>query len=86
MIYSWDIYFFATQIINLLDCIESYSTLDGCQIEGMEPMVAKYQHIYSSVKKKPYDILDHRKLDFDVDFEEFKRQMADLEVKKQHQI
>ena len=48
-------------------------------IEGIEPMAAKFQHIYSTIKKKPYDILDHRKLDFDYDFDDFKRQISNLE-------
>ena len=36
--------------------------------------------IINVIKKKPYDLLDHRKMDFDTDYEEFCRQVGDLEV------
>ena len=66
--------------MQLINTVDVYMSLMDCNIEGMEPMVAKFQHIFSSIKKKPYDVLDHRKLDFDQDFQDFKRQMSDLEV------
>ncbi len=68
------------QIVMLLNTIEGYSGLQDCRIEGIDTIANKFQHIYGVVKKKPYDILDHRKLDFDYDFEDFKRNIADLEV------
>ena len=68
------------QLIQLLNSVEKYSGLADCKIEGMEPIAAKFQHILGTIKKKPYDILDHRKLDFDHDFDEFRRQIIDLEV------
>lgn len=64
----------------LLTTVGNFSVLQDCKIEGMEPIVAKFQHILSTIKKKPYDILDHRKVDFDHDYDEFKRQISELEV------
>ena len=43
-------------------------------------MANKFQVIVTVMKKKPYDYLDQRKMDFDSDFEEFKRQIQELHV------
>lgn len=64
----------------MMSTIETYSVLTTSRIEGIEPMCAKFQTIFANVKKKPYDILDHRKIDFDTDFEDFKSSIYDLEV------
>lgn len=45
----------------------------------MDAFASRFGQIYGSIKKKPYDILDQRKTDFDGDFEDFLRQMRDLE-------
>ena len=60
--------------------MEQYAVIDNCRIEGIEASVAKFQHILANIKKKPYDVLDHRKLDFDQDFNEFRRSINDLET------
>ena len=39
------------------------------------------QMIHNAMKKKNYDMMDHRKVDFDYDYREFKRQIADLDVR-----
>ena len=49
-------------------------------IAGMEMMFNKFQVIVTQMKKKPYDYLDQRKMEFDSDFEDFKRQINDLHV------
>ena len=51
-----------------------------CNITGMELMANKFQVIVTSMRKKPYNFLDQRKMDFDTDFEEFKRQIGELHV------
>ena len=43
-------------------------------------MFNKFQVIVTQMKKKPYDYLDQRKMEFDADFEDFKRQINDLHV------
>ncbi|EDV21817.1 uncharacterized protein TRIADDRAFT_59929 [Trichoplax adhaerens] len=67
------------KIIEMMNIIEQYQCLSTSKIEGMENMAAKFQVILTTMKKKPYDILDQRKMDYDSDFEEFKRQIHDLE-------
>ena len=43
-------------------------------------MANKFSVIMNSMKKKPYDYLDQRKMEVDQDFDEFKRQIQDLHV------
>jgi dynein heavy chain len=66
----------------LLNYIESFSTLSYSKIEGIEAFASRFGQIYGTIKKKPYDVLDQRKTEFNADFEDFKRQMRDLEVNK----
>ena len=70
----------AFQIITLLKYIEIFSCLSESKIEGLEPYSSRFQQIFTSIKKKPYDVLDQRKTEFDVDFDDFSRQLGDLEV------
>ena len=63
-----------------MNYIETFSTLGESKIEGLEPYSARFQQIFTSIKKKPYDVLDQRKLDFDQDFVDFRRQLSDVEV------
>lgn len=50
------------------------------KIEGIETISNRFQHMYSALKKKPYDPLDHRKPDFEADFLEFRRQISEIQV------
>ena len=68
------------KVIDMMSTLKSFQSLGLSKIEGIDMLYAKFQLIITTMKKKPYDILDYRKMDFDVDFEEFKRQIADLEV------
>ena len=60
--------------------IETYTVLQVSKIEGIEVLASRFDNIYKSIKKKSYDALDHRKIDFDHDFDDFKRLMGELEV------
>ena len=72
--------FLPPQIVSIFEITEGFSALGESGIEGIETTLSKFNTIYSKLKKKPYDILDHRKHDFDQDFVDFKRQILDLEV------
>lgn len=50
------------------------------KIEGIETISNRFHHMYSALKKKPYDPLDHRKTDFEADFFEFRRQISEIQV------
>ena len=49
-------------------------------MEGIEILSNKFQNIFLWIKKKQYDVLDHRKPEFDRDFEEYQKSLFDLEV------
>ena len=63
-----------------MTCIEIYTVLQISSIEGIEVLASRFKNIYKNMEKKGYDALDHRKIDFDYDFEDFRTQMGELEV------
>ena len=58
-----------------------FSTLTESRIEGIEPLASRYNLIVSTIKKKGYDFLDHRKVDFEADYDDFKRQLQEVQVR-----
>ncbi|XP_033755107.1 LOW QUALITY PROTEIN: dynein heavy chain 5, axonemal-like [Pecten maximus] len=66
------------KIIEIFDTISLYSHLSESKIEGIEQMANRFTVIVTAMKKKPYDFLDQRKTEFDMDYDEFKRQVAEL--------
>ena len=81
--------FFLTSKISLLPeiyglfinySIEALFINTICQSQGMELMNNKFSVITTSIRKRPYDFLDQRKMEFDQDYEDFKRQISDLHV------
>uniref|UniRef100_A0A1I8FY30 Dynein heavy chain 5, axonemal n=1 Tax=Macrostomum lignano TaxID=282301 RepID=A0A1I8FY30_9PLAT len=67
------------KIIEMFQTMELFAHLSDSKIEGMEMMAAKFNVIVVGLKKKPYDFLDQRRTDFDNDFEDFKRQIQELQ-------
>ena len=59
----------------------TYETLSLSRIEGIETFNSRFGLLVSGLKKKPYDVLDHRKEDFEIDYEDFKLQLGDLNVR-----
>ena len=49
-------------------------------VPGLEMLANKFNVITGSIKKRPYDFLDQRKMEFDQDYDDFKRQISDLHV------
>lgn len=66
------------KLIELFRTVETYSSLSLSHIEGIEQLNSRFNLALSSLKKKPYDVLDQRKTDFDDDYEDFKRQTLEL--------
>lgn len=69
-------------ITEFLKTTKVYETLSLSRIEGIETFNSRFGLLATGLKKKPYDVLDHRKEDFEVDYEEFKLQLKDLDVRK----
>lgn len=51
------------RIVDVLNTIDSLSGLQNIRVEGLEPIVVKYRSVVDAIKKKSYDLLDHRKPD-----------------------
>nr|XP_054107842.1 dynein axonemal heavy chain 5-like [Callithrix jacchus] len=66
------------KVIDIFTILRTYSVLQDSTIEGLEDIVTKYQDIVATIKKKEYNFLDQRKMDFDQDYEEFCKQTSDL--------
>ena len=60
--------------------MDTFSTLGLSHIEGIETFNACFNVMIVTSKKKPYDILDQRRTDFDGDYDDFLRQLSDLQV------
>ncbi|CAF0752391.1 unnamed protein product [Didymodactylos carnosus] len=70
-------------IVSVLNTIESLSGLQNIRVEGLEPIVVKYKSVVDAIKKKTYDLLDHRKQDFDNDYDDFKQQIDNIQTQLQ---
>ncbi|NXL61516.1 DYH5 protein, partial [Chordeiles acutipennis] len=66
------------KIIDIFNTMKTYSVLQESKIEGLEGMITKYESIVDIVKKRHYNFLDQRKMDFDQDYENFCREINDL--------
>lgn len=76
-------HFLTCRIDYIVDFLQStlvYESLGLSHIEGIDVYNNRFSVLVSNVKKKAYDPLDYRKKDFDIDYEDFKTQLKDLEV------
>uniref|UniRef100_A0A672U8C5 Dynein axonemal heavy chain 5 n=1 Tax=Strigops habroptila TaxID=2489341 RepID=A0A672U8C5_STRHB len=68
------------KIIHVFNTVKTYSVLQESKIAGLEGMITKYESIVDIMKKRHYNFLDQRKIDFDQDYEEFCKEINDLHV------
>ena len=68
------------KIAELLKMVDVYETLSLSRLDGIDTFNSRFNLLITTLKKKPYEILDQRKMDFDIDYDEFKRQLVDLNV------
>ena len=71
------------KIAHMITTMQAYSAIGDVRIEGIEIIAVRYKTIIEAVRKKTYDILDHRKSDFDVDYAEFLTQFEGLQAQIQ---
>jgi dynein heavy chain len=74
------------KIADVITAIESLSALNYVKLEGLEPATVKYKNIVEGIRKKNYDVLDHRKPDFENDYNDFKSQVDALQLQLQTYI
>ncbi|XP_074403149.1 dynein axonemal heavy chain 5 isoform X5 [Zonotrichia albicollis] len=66
------------KISDMSNTMESLLELQRIRIEGIDKITAQYQSIATNAKSKQYDVLDHRKKEFEKDYLEFKNKIAAL--------
>lgn len=66
------------QVQCVVETVQEFSVLRDSHIEGIETMAARFQQLVSVLKKKSYDPLDHRKMEFTSDFQDFQVGVAEL--------
>ncbi|RKO94376.1 dynein heavy chain and region D6 of dynein motor-domain-containing protein [Blyttiomyces helicus] len=87
------------KVVDMFSVIEKFCTLEKLGIEGMDSLIKRFSNIMMQMQRKPYDILDHRKmngmraewvkdgrLEYDSDYISFKKQISDLEANLQQFI
>lgn len=67
--------------MGFLENTHTYESLGLSHIEGIDTYNNRFNLLVSNIKKKSYDPLEHRKKDFDVDYEDFKAQLKELDVR-----
>uniref|UniRef100_A0A6Q2YIW6 AAA+ ATPase domain-containing protein n=1 Tax=Esox lucius TaxID=8010 RepID=A0A6Q2YIW6_ESOLU len=66
------------KIADMASVLEDLASLQHIKVEGIEKIFVRYQNIVTTIKSKTYNVLDHRKLEFDSDYTEFKFQIQGL--------
>ncbi|KAF4790048.1 hypothetical protein TURU_143619 [Turdus rufiventris] len=66
------------KISDMSNTMESLLELQRINIEGIDKITTQYQSIATNTKSKQYDVLDHRKKEFEKDYLEFKNQITAL--------
>ena len=64
---------------DMFKTVEQFSTLANHRVEGMESMMKTFTGIVDDFKRKPYELLDYQKGQFDRDFLEFNANIHELE-------
>lgn len=71
---------FVFQISQVMITAKPFSTLGHLEIDGIDPLAAKFQNIYINMKKKQENYLDKEGNEFEVDVAEFMSQIYNLVV------
>ncbi|KAL0969945.1 hypothetical protein UPYG_G00234980 [Umbra pygmaea] len=66
------------KIADMASVLEDLASLQHIKVEGIEKIFVRYQNIVAITKSKAYNVLDHRKIEFDSDYTEFKFQIQGL--------
>ena len=69
------------KLISMFDTIHQFSSLaQYTHLDGLDQMIKNFYNIVDDIKRKPYDLLDFYKTQFDRDFLEFNVNIHDLEL------
>eukprot|EP00762_Andalucia_godoyi_P000483 ANDGO_03248.mRNA.1 Dynein gamma chain len=68
------------KLVYVFSTVEQFSALAKHSIDGMENLIKRFQEIVDDLKRKPYDLLDHTKAQFDKDYIDFNKNIEELET------
>ncbi|KAI4504021.1 hypothetical protein M0802_000492 [Mischocyttarus mexicanus] len=74
---------FTKRLIKIMDVLEitlTYSIFQSSTLEGIDRFSAKFLSFFQKISSKNYDPLDHRKPYFNIDYDEFKRNVEETEI------
>ncbi|NXU46526.1 DYH8 protein, partial [Drymodes brunneopygia] len=71
------------KIMEMITIEQNFNALTQCAVEGIDLMAVKFKNVYHIFQKKPYDTLDPRVTEFDVDFVKFLSEVERLESQLQ---
>nr|WAW84836.1 axonemal dynein heavy chain C [Halisarca dujardinii] len=71
------------KLSELLNTVGTYESLSLSRLDGIDTFNQRFGLLFSTLKKKPYDVLESRKADFEMDYDDFKRQLSDLNAQLQ---
>lgn len=71
-------------ILDIFVLLKTYESLSLSNIEGLEQINSRFQLAANNLKKKPYDVLEYRRKEFAEDYDEFKRQVVDVQSQIQN--
>jgi dynein heavy chain len=57
------------KVIDMFNIIDKFSMLETIGVEGMDSIIKRFNNIIGALQRKPYEILDHRKLVRSLKFE-----------------
>ncbi|XP_076815353.1 dynein axonemal heavy chain 5-like isoform X1 [Clavelina lepadiformis] len=67
------------KLTEMFRVMHEFSGIHNVKIEGIDSIALKYQNIVTNTEKKKYDVLDHRKAEFDSDYNDFCNQIEGLQ-------
>ena len=71
------------KVQDMLQTMDRFSILTVSKIEGLESHNKQWQAVVGMARKKNYDLLDHRKQEFEVDYDDFLRAVELMQTKLQ---
>uniref|UniRef100_A0A3P8WNT4 AAA+ ATPase domain-containing protein n=1 Tax=Cynoglossus semilaevis TaxID=244447 RepID=A0A3P8WNT4_CYNSE len=66
------------KIADMASTLENLSALQNMKLDGVDKIYIRYQTLVSTTKSKTYDVLDHRRLEFDSDYSAFQLHVQTL--------
>ena len=67
-------------LLDLFNTVEQFKALQRSTIEGLPQLLANFDVILEKLKKKPYNLLDHHKMNFESDYLVFNDSVKRLEL------